>query len=68
MDDHIALLALHQPQLVKGLAASLRTLIIATFRAPSTQYVMNLLRYGFVCVLKLSVLYTLLFIGLTIDG
>ena len=42
--DGIALLALHQPQLVKGIAASLRTLIIATFRAPPTQYVMNLLR------------------------
>lgn len=42
--DSIALLSLHQPQLVKGLAASLRTLIIATFRAPPTQYVMNLLR------------------------
>jgi len=43
-EDGIALMALHQPQLVKGLAASLRTLIIATFRAPPTQYVLNMLR------------------------
>lgn len=47
-DDSVALLALHQPQLVKGIAASLRTLIIATFRAPPTQYVMNLLRYYYI--------------------
>lgn len=43
-DNAIALMALHQPQLVKGIAASLRTLILASFRAPSTQYVITLLR------------------------
>lgn len=43
-EDNIALISLHQPHLVKGLAASLRTLILATFRAPTTQYVMSLLR------------------------
>jgi hypothetical protein len=37
-------MALHNPQLVKGIAASLRTLIIASFRAPATQFVMALLR------------------------
>jgi hypothetical protein len=42
--DRIAEMALHNPQLVKGLAASLRTLIIASFRAPATQFVMALLR------------------------
>lgn len=42
--DQVALLAMHQPQLVKGIAASLRTLIIASFRAPATQYVISLLR------------------------
>lgn len=42
--DCVAEMALHNPQLVKGLAASLRTLIIASFRAPSTQFVMTLLR------------------------
>jgi hypothetical protein len=40
----VAEMALHNPQLVKGMAASLRTLIIASFRAPSTQFVMTLLR------------------------
>jgi hypothetical protein len=42
--DMVAEMALHNPQLVKGMAASLRTLIIASFRAPSTQFVMTLLR------------------------
>ena len=42
--DRIAEMTLHNPQLVKGIAASLRTLIIASFRAPSTQFVMSLLR------------------------
>lgn len=37
-------LALDQPSLVKGISASLKTLIIASFRAPPTQYVMSLLR------------------------
>ena len=31
-------------QLVKGISASLRTLVIASFRAPATQFVMTLLR------------------------
>src|SRR5689334_13100374 len=42
--DCVAEMALHNPNLVKGIAASLRTLIIASFRAPSTQFVMTLLR------------------------
>lgn len=42
--DVVAEMALHNPNLVKGIAASLRTLIIAAFRAPSTQFVMMLLR------------------------
>ena len=42
--DRIAEIALHNPQLVKGIAASLRTLIISSFRAPSTQFVMALLK------------------------
>lgn len=42
--DMVAEMALHNPQLVKGMAASLRTLIIASFRAPTTQFVMTLLR------------------------
>jgi len=42
--DRIAEMTLHNPQLVKGIAASLRTLIIASFRAPATQFVMSLLR------------------------
>eukprot|EP00602_Paraphysomonas_sp_CaronLab_P003967 CAMPEP_0185017436 /NCGR_PEP_ID=MMETSP1103-20130426/388_1 /TAXON_ID=36769 /ORGANISM="Paraphysomonas bandaiensis, Strain Caron Lab Isolate" /LENGTH=753 /DNA_ID=CAMNT_0027546853 /DNA_START=39 /DNA_END=2300 /DNA_ORIENTATION=+ len=43
--DSTSTLALdHHPNLVKGIAASLRTLIIASFRAPPTQYVMSLLR------------------------
>jgi hypothetical protein len=37
-------MALHNPNLVKGMAASLRTLIIASFRASTTQFVMTLLR------------------------
>jgi hypothetical protein len=44
LDRAVASFALDQPQLVKGIAASLRTLIIASFRAPATQYVMSLLR------------------------
>lgn len=43
-DDAVAAFALDSPQLVKGIAASLRTLVIASFRAPATQYVMSLLR------------------------
>ena len=42
--DCVAEMALHNPNLVKGIAASLRTLIIASFRAPPTQFVMTLLR------------------------
>lgn len=42
--DVIAEMALHNPQLVKGIAASLRTLIVASFRAPATQFVMALLK------------------------
>jgi hypothetical protein len=42
--DLVAEMALHNPNLVKGIAASLRTLIIASFRAPQTQFVMMLLR------------------------
>eukprot|EP00600_Ochromonadales_sp_CCMP1393_P006441 CAMPEP_0174969156 /NCGR_PEP_ID=MMETSP0004_2-20121128/8576_1 /TAXON_ID=420556 /ORGANISM="Ochromonas sp., Strain CCMP1393" /LENGTH=636 /DNA_ID=CAMNT_0016218555 /DNA_START=144 /DNA_END=2051 /DNA_ORIENTATION=- len=42
--DCVAEMALHNPHLVKGIAASLRTLIIASFRAPSTQFVMTLQR------------------------
>lgn len=43
-DHAVAEMALHNPNLVKGIAASLRTLIIASFRAPSTQFVISLLR------------------------
>eukprot|EP01036_Dinobryon_divergens_P031490 gene31490-40897_t len=42
--DCVAEMALHNPQLVKGISASLRTLVIASFRAPATQFVMTLLR------------------------
>lgn len=42
--DCVAEMALHNPQLVKGMSASLRTLIIASFRAPTTQFIMNLLK------------------------
>lgn len=42
--DQVAQLALHNPNLVKGIAASLRTVIVASFRAPATQFVMTLLR------------------------
>lgn len=42
--DCVAEMALHNPQLVKGMAASLRTLVISSFRAPATQFVMILLR------------------------
>jgi hypothetical protein len=42
--DAVAEMALHNPNLVKGIAASLRSLIIASFRAPATQFVMMLLR------------------------
>lgn len=42
--DCVAEMALHNPELVKGIAASLRTLVIASFRAPATQFVMTLLR------------------------
>ena len=43
-DGKDAELALDSPYLVKGIASSIRTLIIASFRAPATQYVMSLLR------------------------
>jgi hypothetical protein len=43
-DKAIAEMALESPNLVKGMAASIRTLIISSFRAPATQYVMSLLR------------------------
>jgi len=33
-----------EQELVRGIAASLRTLVIATFRAPATQFVMTLMR------------------------
>lgn len=42
--DCVAEMALHNPQLVKGISSSLRTLVIASFRAPTTQFVMTLLR------------------------
>ena len=42
--DNVGKLALDNQHLVKGMAASLRTLIISSFRAPPTQYVMSLLR------------------------
>jgi hypothetical protein len=42
--DQVADLTLHSPQLVKGMASSLRTLIVASFRAPATQFVMTLLQ------------------------
>lgn len=42
--DRVSEMALHNPQLVKGMAATLRTLIIASFRAPSTEFTVNLLR------------------------
>lgn len=43
-DSETGNLALDQPSLVKGITASIKTLIIASFRAPPTQYVMSLLR------------------------
>jgi hypothetical protein len=43
-DDHTAEMALKDNQLAKGIVASLRTLIIASFRAPATQFVMTLLQ------------------------
>lgn len=42
--DQVSQLVLHNPQLVQGINSSLRTLIIASFRAPNTEYVMILLR------------------------
>lgn len=42
--DHVAQMALHNPNLVKGIAASIRTVIVASFRAPATQFVMTILR------------------------
>ncbi len=42
--DQVADLTLHSPQLVKGMASTLRTLIVASFRAPATQFVMTLLQ------------------------
>ena len=42
--DQVADLCLQNPQLVKGMASSLRTLIVASFRAPNTQFVMTLLQ------------------------
>ena len=43
-DNAIAQLAMHNPNLVQGISASLRTLIIASFRAPATQFVVSLLK------------------------
>jgi hypothetical protein len=43
-DSAAAEMALHNPNLISGMSASLRTLIIASFRAPHTQFVMTLLR------------------------
>jgi hypothetical protein len=37
-------MALHKPNLVRGIAASLRTLIVASFRAPASHFVLDLLR------------------------
>ena len=42
--DQVADLCVQNPQLVKGMASSLRTLIVASFRAPATQFVMTLLQ------------------------
>ena len=42
--DQVVDLTLHSPQLVKGMASSLRTLIVASFRAPATQFVMTLMQ------------------------
>jgi hypothetical protein len=42
--DHVSQMALHNPNLVKGIAASIRTVIVASFRAPATQFVMTILR------------------------
>jgi len=45
-DDETAIhqLVLHHPHLLSGLTSSLRTLIIATFRAPNTVFMLALLR------------------------
>ena len=37
-------LALEHPNLVAGISASLRTLVIASFRAPPTRFMLGLLR------------------------
>lgn len=42
--DQVAQMTLHNPNLVKGIAASIRSVIIASFRAPATQFVMTILR------------------------
>ena len=42
--DQVADLTLHSPQLIKGMSACLRTLIVASFRAPATQFVMTLMQ------------------------
>lgn len=42
--DQVADLTLHSPQLIKGMCACLRTLIVASFRAPATQFVMTLMQ------------------------
>ena len=43
-DAAIAQLAMHNPNLVQAIAASLRTILIASFRAPATQFVVYLLK------------------------
>lgn len=43
-DSAVAQMALHHPTLVKGIAASIRTVVVASFRAPATQFVMTILR------------------------
>mmetsp|Transcript_23568 Transcript_23568/g.30565 ORF Transcript_23568/g.30565 Transcript_23568/m.30565 type:complete len:728 (-) Transcript_23568:351-2534(-) len=42
--ETVANLALDHPALVQGIASSLRTLVIASFRAPPTRFVLGLLR------------------------
>ncbi|CAN0044549.1 unnamed protein product [Heterosigma akashiwo] len=42
--EAVAGLALDHPALVAGIAASLRTLVVASFRAPPTRFVLGLLR------------------------
>ena len=56
VDDDVTAMALDSQQLVKGIAASLRTLVIASFRAPATQYVMSLLRYAAIVCLCFQIM------------